>query len=684
VARSAVAIAAFLILGHGSAQAAAVDSLRAAGDPVLTLPAVEVLAPRPHSDSLLRITPGFAQGYDVSRARGRALMVSDLLAGAVGVHIRELGAAGSFATASIRGSTPAQVAVYLDGVPLNQAQYGVVNVADLPLEALDQVEVFRGATPITLDSPGGGAINLVTTAQRGRWVRASGGMGSFGTARGDLGMGWQSGRWGALLVAQAMQSQGDYLFDDDNATPFNPDDDEIATRLNNWTRTAGLTARVSTVLGPLGVSLTHDLLRKRYGVPGIGANQVLASSMETDRDLSSLLIERRRDPGAGARPGASVRLFGSWHHDRFADPEGKLTGVRQASDDRTDRGGAVAAIPLVVPGRHRLTFVGEARRERYRPHIVFPTPRTLAESRRDVLAWGVEDHWTVPALRLAVLASWRRSETRDSFPPGPAYPGALPSPSVSRTLVLDRPSVGVTVDLVHGLALKASFAELARAPTLEELFGNRAGVYGNPRALPEHITTGDVGLIGHGTNPASTWLPSMIEIQASAWRSNARDLLVYVPNSQRSMVATNVSAARLWGLEWDGRFVWRSGLTVQSSWTRQWTRDEGGIVYWHGRELPSRPRDEIAVQTALTRRRWRAFYDLHFVAANWLDRYNTDLAAQRTIHDVGLGLRMPFTAVEWTAECRNVSDVRVQDYAGFPLPGRTYYAGLAVQIHNRE
>jgi iron complex outermembrane receptor protein len=667
---------------HGVATAGPADTSQSVLRGVIRLPAVEVQAPRVRSDSLLRTTPGLAQGYDVSHARGRALMVSDVLSGAVGVHVRELGGAGSFATASIRGSTPSQVAVYLDGVPLNQAQYGVVNMADLPIEALDAVEVFRGAAPLTLDSPGGGAVNLVSSARTGRWARITGGVGSFGTLRGDLGLGWQAGRWGAFVVGQYLESQGDYEFLDDNATPFNPQDDQVETRRNNWARTAGITTRLLGEGGPLRLSLTHDLLRKRNGAPGVGANQVLASSIRTERDVLNLLLGERR--GLALSPGSSLRLYGAWHRDRFADPEGRLTGVRQASDDRTERRGAVATVPISLPARQRLTFTAEARRETYRPRIVLPTPRALAGSRRDYLAWGAEHGWSLPALRLIVLANWRRTETRDSFPAGPAYPGAFPSPAVSRTIVLDRPALGITLDLASGIALKTSIAGLARTPTLEELFGNRAGIYGNPMALPEQVTTRDIGFIGRGARPAATWLPSAFELQSSVYRSDAEDLLIYIQNSQRSVVAMNVSSARLWGIEWDAKLTWRRGLTCNSSWTRQWTRDESEVAYWRGRELPSRPRDEISVQSAYTRHRWRVFHGYHFVSANWLDRYNAERARARHIHDVGLSLRPPLRGLEWTVECRNVGDALVEDYAGYPLPGRTFYTGLVLHSSDQE
>jgi hypothetical protein len=39
---------------------------------------------------------------------------------------------------------------------------------------------------------------------------------------------------------------------------------------------------------------------------------------------------------------------------------------------------------------------------------------------------------------------------------------------------------------------------------------------------------------------------------------------------------------------------------------------------------------------------------------------------------------------EWTAECRNLTDQRAEDFAGFPLPGRVYYAGIRARIERKE
>ena len=62
---------------------------------------------------------------------GRVTTLPELLRTTVGLQVKSLG--GEYATVSIRGSSAEQVVIYLDGVPLNRALGGGVNLADLPL-----------------------------------------------------------------------------------------------------------------------------------------------------------------------------------------------------------------------------------------------------------------------------------------------------------------------------------------------------------------------------------------------------------------------------------------------------------------------------------------------------------------------------------------------------------------------
>src|SRR5262245_52611746 len=109
---AAAALAAVL-----AATAADSTAPRAPVDSVYTLPVEHVVDTRVHEDPALRQSPGFARAYDVTPLHGRLRTTADILAGGVGVHVRQFGGLGAFSAVSIRGSTASEVAFYLDGVP---------------------------------------------------------------------------------------------------------------------------------------------------------------------------------------------------------------------------------------------------------------------------------------------------------------------------------------------------------------------------------------------------------------------------------------------------------------------------------------------------------------------------------------------------------------------------------------
>jgi outer membrane cobalamin receptor len=100
------------------------------------------------------------------------------------VYVRENYAGpGGLLQPSIRGTSPLQVLVLLDGVPLNPtAQFGV-NLATLSLAEVDRIEVLRGPYSALWGSGAlGGVIHVIT--RRPERPQISGGYGSFRTSSG--------------------------------------------------------------------------------------------------------------------------------------------------------------------------------------------------------------------------------------------------------------------------------------------------------------------------------------------------------------------------------------------------------------------------------------------------------------------------------------------------------------------
>src|SRR5580765_6649880 len=133
----------FLLGLAGSPAIVAADSTAAPGtavvtpapppafaDTVLTLPEVRVDRDRERQDAHRRL-PTAATSDIPTRAAGRAVEnISDLLVQTPGVHVQQYGGLGAFSTVSLRGAPAGQVAVLLDGVPLNSAAHSVTNLAD--------------------------------------------------------------------------------------------------------------------------------------------------------------------------------------------------------------------------------------------------------------------------------------------------------------------------------------------------------------------------------------------------------------------------------------------------------------------------------------------------------------------------------------------------------------------------
>ncbi len=103
-----------------------------------------------------------------------------------GVKIREEGGVGSDFDLSLNGMSGNSVRYFLDGVPLDTKGSGVT-LANLPINLIDHIEIYKGVVPTWLSSDAlGGAINIVTNRKRTNYLDASYGTGSYHTHRGDL------------------------------------------------------------------------------------------------------------------------------------------------------------------------------------------------------------------------------------------------------------------------------------------------------------------------------------------------------------------------------------------------------------------------------------------------------------------------------------------------------------------
>ena len=590
---------------------------------------------------------------------------------AAGVRVTQYGGMGAFSTMSLRGAPPGHVSVLLDGVPLTSAAHGLVDLASLPATAVDVVEVYRGAAPVSLASPTpGGAVNLVTKAAsdtRALSVAA----GSFGTGEAQGTFGATHGPWSMLAHGGWQGSDGDYRYHDDNGTPLNPDDDTIAHRANARFDAASALVRGGYAPGDHVQASTHvEYFRRGQGVPGPGATPALTARYAEDRILAAGDARLARDRNTPA-----LELSGSFtrQHSNLRDTNGELGYGRVDTHERFDDASATAE--LSSPARWKLLGLragGALRAETARPAAPTAGLDDPPPSHRHTnSAWLTADlHGLDDRVLLHAARRWDQQvedilDTRST--------GALREQTASRTL--DAPQLGARLRVAQGLELKANWSRSARAPGFDELFGNDGSITGNPTLVPEHAESWDAG---------AAWTGAWGRLRGNAsWAhhaTDAEDLIVYERSTPRGARPVNVGAARLVGEDTEVRLGYGGvELAASTSWLS--ATDRSSIPFYHGRQLPQRAARQSFARLNWRSGAWRFAGDVDYLGDTYLDRANFHLAPSRTL--VGAAIGRSFHALSLLVEGRNLGDQLVEDVAGFPLPGRMLLVSLTLDLSRR-
>ncbi len=627
----------------------------------------------------------------VDEALGASTDVAALVDTATGVTVSRLGGLGDWSGVSIRGSSFRQVQVYLDGVPLNPDGADSINLSELPLEAFERVEVYRGNAPAHFGAAAmGGVINLVT-ARDPELGGARAALGSHGTWKlgGQLGSESQLGPWqlDGYLFLDGFQTVGDYAYFDDRGTIYNVFDDHMETRGNNDKVQFSALGMARVRRGPLTLIAQESLLQREEGLPGSTLVPTENVRLATTRALTTVSGSWTRSPWV-----LNARAWNQQRLEDLEDPGGEL-GLNSALRNRSrfDTLGVLAhgqwvAFPALMPA---LTLAGH--RDRF--------------VRRDLVLDEQSDaalRWVGTAVASAEITLWQdrlrftplaQGTVLDNRALGDVTSVGIQEDDTEILVARVDPRLGAWARLNEWLVFKANGGRYMRPPDLTELFGDRGALQGNSDLSPEMGWQADVGL--RARIPANPWIRGSLEL--AGFVNRAEGLIVYVQNSIRTLVPVNLDATDVRGLEAAAVVDLAGWVDSRTSvtWTRSRNLSEKDSLA--GNSVPGVPEWEISQSTSV---HWgdqvRVGHTWSWTAGNYWDATNWYLSPPRSIHGVfvrvqptpawpGLELdvlNLTDTIVEVVP--RNPLDASdpnrivqgVTDFIGYPLPGRTLLFSL--------
>ena len=652
----------------------------------------------------------FATVIEVRNYDDRFATVEELLEQVPGVQVRRFGGLGAYSTASIRGSKSEQVLVLLDGVRLNEAERGGVDLSTLPLRQVERIEVLPGAGAQRWGSDAVGGVISITTRKPDSSepsADASFSVGRYGTLGGDIGLSGGAGE-SARGLASYTRLRSDNDFDFSVPTPDRipiggrPGTSDtiptVFTRLNagfvedsgllNGSLDTGAHSRLDAML---------DLYRRNGGEPGSIWDKPWGDA--SDETLSCTTADSAHDRGV-ARLGWSSDALGA-HGEGGAFELAASQRLENGTLD--DPGGACGFVnPLVTGGRDHSSW-----RER---------------------SSDLDGRWRWPGLELGFatlrgqLASGVRYDTVDSSDsdterrttglvsllpelsffgdtlrilPGLAVEAASTSSGLVRTAASQPlvefqphdptawlPGLGGIVELAPGLRFKANWKRVMRRPTFTELFHPDWGeIRGNPTLLPERGWNADVGfeLAAPGSGRSRD-----LRLTARAFQRELDQGIEWLLNVNNAFMPLNTGRARALGVEVavGARLFERLELNASYTWTDAHylgSTDTGAALQIDAdRRMAHVPEHAAALQAQLALGAAKLWSDLRYESEIVFQvgsltpqpaAFQVDAGIALKPHELASFAFFP-AGLTLTVEGDNLTSVQRYDSLGLPLPKR--------------
>jgi outer membrane receptor protein involved in Fe transport len=422
--------------------------------------------------------------------------VSDVLLEVPGARPIRSGWLASFTSASLRGAEGEHTVVLLGDIALSSADASLFDLSTVPLELLERVTVYRGGAPVWLGQGAiGGVVQLEPARARRSSLAVTGTAGSFGTFGASMRAQVSDGADEPSLLgaAGALGSSGDFSYAYDGKTSFDTTDDRVMRRKNADFLDGHALLRLEQPLGPGALELLMLGFSRVGGEPGAPKDPVLRAHRGFTRGVVGLGYTYEQ-VAQGER---SLRLqgIGALHFTRsqLTDLYAEIgSSGADAQDDRSLSASARLAASAAVAPMLELTVVANAARDSHAPSDRFElTP--LPTSSRVTLAGALEAHLHGRVLGMpAALRGSLRAESvtaelhRERF-------NTVRAAEASEFLPTYR--AAAALEALPGLALSASVASGARAPSTLELFGDGVFILGNIGLSPEESVSIDAGLV---------------------------------------------------------------------------------------------------------------------------------------------------------------------------------------------
>ena len=600
--------------------------------------------------------------------------LSEVIEKNAGVQVRQSGGLGSFSTISLRGCSSQQVMVFLDGILLNDASGGGVDLSNISISDIDAIEIFRGMTPIHFSKASiGGAVNIRTMrSKRGLKASITTGYGSFNSRKIAGFLNHKPGRGDYLICVDYLASDNDFTFLNNNGTFWNEDDDKEERRNNAQMEQKNLLAKFGFDLTTdVRVDLANNRFAKKQGFPSWDNNKNTQTSLTTERNISTLKLTI--DNIGRYTLNSFTTINYSQKKEEYDDRQGHIGLGSQHNEYTTERLEGSFFLEFFNTS-HPANFKLDLQREIYNSEDLLKKKNPF-HCARILYALGLQKNYGLFQDSLYFIPTLRYTFIKDELKEDiNAETKQLERKSRDKTYF--SPHLGIKYVPLEWATFKTNIGRYCREPSFFELFGDRGFFIGNEELQEEKGTNFDAGFEIHHTK--QNYPVNLFSSTTAYCNQDVDDLITFVYDAQGVGRAVNISKAKIHGIEAEIKMHFLKNFRFIGNYTKQETKNLSQVSASYGKKLPGIFENSYMGKIEFIFKGLKLYCEEVVEEGMYYSEDNFLKAGNK--REINAGLSFLFHSMLLTFEAKNLKDAHYEDFNGYPLPGRSFYGSLKINF----
>ncbi|MCP4105712.1 MAG: TonB-dependent receptor [Desulfobacteraceae bacterium] len=603
-------------------------------------------------------SPAFYSVINRDQFEGKVEDLSEVIEKESGIQVRQSGGLGSFSSISLRGSSGEQVMVFMDGILLNDASGGGVDLSSISLSDVESVEIYRGAIPANFGRASiGGAVNIRTLrSKKGLQANTSAGYGSFNTQKLSGFINHKPGKWDCIISACYLGADNDFDILNDNGTEYNKLDDRWEYRNNAQFDQKNVLAKFGfDFTDNLRIDLMNQWFSKDQGLPGWRNSKNTKTLFDTTRNITTLKLTA--DNLGEYHFNTTTQVSFSRKKEVYDDRKGHVGQGKQFNEYISANYDASFFLEWLTDF-NTLNFIMDTHYEKYDFENLLNVEEPEEKSRKG-FSIGLQDSFFAFQEKLVITPAIRYAFLEDESE----------EDEVSRDEEYFDSQIGLKYCPFDWLTFKSNLAKYVRVPSFFELFGDRGFFLGNDELKAEKGVNIDAGF--EISSPVPYKHLSRLSFSAVGFRNDVDDLINRVYGAQGVGKSVNTAEAVIKGIETEIKMDIFKHFRIIANATWQDTENRSQQKDADGKKLPGRFEESYMVKIEANLKGFKISSEYIAEKDMYYDTPNLLKALDR--EEINIAVSWLFEPVLLNFEAKNIGDNQYEDYNGYPMPGRSYF-----------